>query len=189
MVQEIANKDELMEEMKAHIDEIENEKNLLEDLTAGLEQYQKELTAEIVDKDLKITEFKNEIEQLEIIVVEQEELADKYKDRITEMHNQIKTLSEQLQEYTQDGSKDQIGLMIEKQQQLIRLLRESESKQLVVQKNFIELWQGRTYTDLVVQILPLGLQKEAQLESYSKVQQLNNLRHKATLFFREVCEK
>ena len=51
--------------------------------------------------------------------------------------------------------------MIEKQQQLIRLLRESESKQLVVQKNFIELWQGRTYTDLVVQILPLGLQKEA----------------------------
>jgi len=39
MVQEIANKDELIEEMKAHIDEVENEKNLLEDLTAGLEQY------------------------------------------------------------------------------------------------------------------------------------------------------
>jgi len=39
MVQEIANKEELIEEMKAHIDEVENEKNLLEDLTAGLEQY------------------------------------------------------------------------------------------------------------------------------------------------------
>ena len=51
------------------------------------------------------------------------------------------------------------------------------------------MWQGRTYSELVTQILPPGLQKEAQLESYEKVQQLNMLRHKATLFLRAVCEK
>lgn len=54
-------------------------------------------------------------------------------------------------------------MLVEKQQVLIRQLREAESKELVVQRNYIELWQGRTYTDLVVQILPQGLQKEAQL--------------------------
>jgi hypothetical protein len=55
-----------------------------------------------------------------------------------------------LKEYTQDGSKDQVSMLVEKQQVLIRQLREAESKELVVQRNFIELWQGRTYTDLVV---------------------------------------
>jgi len=75
-----------------------------------------------------------------------------------------------LKEYTQDGSKDQVSMLVEKQQVLIRQLREAESKELVVQRNFIELWQGRTYTDLVVQILPQGLQKEAQLPAYNKVQ-------------------
>jgi len=45
----------------------------------------KELTTEISEKDTKITEFKTEIEQLEIIAVEQGELADKYKERLSEL--------------------------------------------------------------------------------------------------------
>jgi hypothetical protein len=71
--------------LRAQLTEIELEKNLMEDLTAQMEVYNKELTTEISEKDTKITEFKTEIEQLEIIVVEQEELADKYKERLSEL--------------------------------------------------------------------------------------------------------
>jgi hypothetical protein len=50
-----------------------------------MEVYNKELTTEISDKDTKTSEYRAEIEELEIIVVEQEELADKYKERLTEL--------------------------------------------------------------------------------------------------------
>jgi hypothetical protein len=93
-------------------------------------------------------------------------LAERYKDKVSELQKQVKGLSEQLKEYTVDGSKDQVGFLIEKQQTLISQLRQAESKQLLVQRNFVEMWQGRTYSDLVVTMLPHGLQKEAQLESF-----------------------
>ena len=132
MVQEIAKKEEENEDLRAQLAEVELEKNLMEDLTAQMEVYNKELTTEITDKDSKITEFKVEIEQLEIIVVEQEELADKYRERLSELQKQIRVLTEKLKEYTQDGSKDQVSMLVEKQQVLIRQLREAESKELVV---------------------------------------------------------
>lgn len=114
MVQEIAKKEEENEELRAQLGELSGDLRLMEDLNDGMETYNKELTSDIQDKDNKITEFKAEIEQLEIIVVEQEELADKYKERLTELNKQNAALSGQLQEYSQDGSKDQVSLLIEK---------------------------------------------------------------------------
>ena len=114
MVQEIAKKEEENEELRAQLGELSGDLRLMEDLNDGMETYNKELTSDIQDKDNKITEFKAEIEQLEIIVVEQEELADKYKERLTELNKQNAALSGQLQEHSQDGSKDQVSLLIEK---------------------------------------------------------------------------
>lgn len=161
MVTEIAAKEEENEEMQRQLAECQEEQRLMEELNNQLEQYNKELQQEVDEKDLRIQEFKAEVDQLEMIVIEQDTLAEKYKDKQADLTQQVRLLNEQLQEYTQDGSKDQVRLLLDKQTQLIRQLRESEAKHLTVQRNQIEMWQGKAAADLVQRVLPEGLQKEA----------------------------
>ena len=149
MVTEIAAKEEENEEMQRQVAECQEEQRLMEELNNQLEQYNKELQQEADEKDLRIQEFKAEVDQLEMIVIEQDTLAEKYKDKQADLTQQVRLLNEQLQEYTQDGSKDQVRLLLDRQTQLIRQLREAEAKHLTVQRNQIEMWQGKASADLV----------------------------------------
>jgi hypothetical protein len=44
--------------------------------------------------------------------------------------------------------------LLEKQGNLIRQLRESEGKLLQVARGQIEYWQGKTFSDIIIQALP-----------------------------------
>ena len=88
------------------------------------------MTEDCDNKDQEIKAFKNEIEQLEGIVIDQDDNTTKYKERQQELHKQIKVLSEQLAESAQDGSRDKVSGLLERQQQLIARLRDAEKKSL-----------------------------------------------------------
>lgn len=64
------------------------------------------------------------------MIVEQDDNADKLKDRCAELQKQIKVMRDHLEESSSDSSKDKITLLLEKQNKLIRQLRESDLKQL-----------------------------------------------------------
>jgi len=82
--------------MQERMIELEEENALLEELNVNLEQYNGELNVDIETKDKEVTDLKDEVDQLEQIVLDQDSAEDKYKDRTTELGNQIKVLTEQL---------------------------------------------------------------------------------------------
>jgi hypothetical protein len=109
---------------------LEEEQGLLEQLNQNLETFNKELTDEITLKDAKILKLNKEVESLEAMIVEQDDTADKLKERSGELQKQIKVLRDHLEESSGDASKDKITLLLEKQNKLIKQLRESDVRQL-----------------------------------------------------------
>ena len=71
---------------------------------------------DLAKKEKELIAAKNEIEQLEGIVIDQDGLTSKYKERQQEFQKQIKGLSEQLSESVNAGNKDQVSILLEKQQ-------------------------------------------------------------------------
>ena len=61
---------------------------------------------DLAKKERELAAAKNEIEQLEGIVIDQDGLTSKYKERQQEFQKQIKVLSEQLAESVNAGNKD-----------------------------------------------------------------------------------
>lgn len=70
MVQEIAKKDEENDEMRQRLEECQDEYRMMEDLNNQFEQYNKELTGDIEEKDNRILQYKSDIQQLEVIILE-----------------------------------------------------------------------------------------------------------------------
>ena len=188
MVQEIANQEELNEEMELRISELEEEMQLMEELNAGLELDNTEMQDDLASKERELREAKNEIEQLEGIVIDQDGINTKYKERQQEFQKQIKTLSEQLAETVNADNKDQVSVLLEKQQQLIARLRDAEKKSLQITKSQITMQQERMNIEVVQNMLPESLMNEALLPCLKKIQGLNFLKHKATMLLREICE-
>lgn len=63
--------------------EIEEEHAMLEELVENLETYNKELQDEIAEKEKDIYGLNQEKEQLETIVIDQDGITSKYKERLT----------------------------------------------------------------------------------------------------------
>ena len=114
MVTEIAEKEEENDLLTERIAELEEENTLLDELNTQLENYNKEMGDEITEKESQLAEAKTEIEQLESIVIEQDGIGSKYKDRMQQLQKQIKVLGEQLAESVQKEDKDHIAVLLEK---------------------------------------------------------------------------
>lgn len=101
-------------------------------------------------------------------------------------------LTEQLQitvQSSQTGnSKDQVSILLEKQQALISKLRDTGKKSLEVTKQQIAANQIKMKAEVVQQMLPESLAEEALLPSLEKIQYLNVTKHKAMLLIRQICE-
>lgn len=70
-----------------------------------MESFNKELTDEIKVKDDKILKMTKEVQSLEAMIVEQDDTADKLKERNAELQKQIKVLRDHIQENSSgDGS-------------------------------------------------------------------------------------
>jgi hypothetical protein len=82
-------------------------------------------------------------------------------------------LTEQLQitvQSTSSGSaKDQVAILLEKQQNLISKLRDASKKSLEVTKQQITTNQIKMRADIVQQMLPESLAEEALLPSLEKI--------------------
>lgn len=82
-------------------------------------------------------------------------------------------LTEQLQitvQSTSSGSaKDQVAILLEKQQNLITKLRDASKKSLEVTKQQITTNQIKMRADIVQQMLPESLAEEALLPSLEKI--------------------
>ena len=70
---------------------------------------------DLAAKDRELKEAKNEIEQLEGIVIDQDGINTKYGERQQEFQKQIKVLSEQLAETVSNDNKDQVSILLDKQ--------------------------------------------------------------------------
>lgn len=81
MVQEIANREEENEDLLERINELEEEEMLLDELNQGLELDNTEMQEDLAEKERELTAAKNEIDQLEGIVIDQDGITTKYKDR------------------------------------------------------------------------------------------------------------
>jgi len=88
------------------------------------------------------------------MIVEQDETAEKLKERNAELQKQAKVLRDNLQESSGAGSQDKIALLLEKQNKLVKQLRESDVRQLATQRMNLEMWQVRAKQDIVLAILP-----------------------------------
>lgn len=135
MVEEIHNKEEENEALADRIHELEEEMVLIEEINAELEQDNKDLNEELAGKDRDLVEAKNEQKKLEDLALDQSEISDRYQSKQQELLKQINVLSEQLAETSNNENKDQVGILIEKQQHLIAKLREAEKKSLFVARN------------------------------------------------------
>ena len=126
MVQEIALKEGEIDDMQERMIEIEEEHAMFEELVDNLETYNKELQDDLAVKDKEIASLGAEKEQLEAIVIDQDAITQKYKERQTQLSKQIGILTEQLQ-YTVSSTdnKDQVSVLLEKQQLLIGKLRDA----------------------------------------------------------------
>mmetsp|Transcript_23707 Transcript_23707/g.29419 ORF Transcript_23707/g.29419 Transcript_23707/m.29419 type:complete len:290 (+) Transcript_23707:2180-3049(+) len=114
MVQEIANREEENEELVERIAQLEEEMELMDELNQGLELDNTEMQEELTEKEKELSAAKNEIDQLEGIVIDQDSITTKYKERQQELHNQIKVMSEQIAETANSDNKDQISVLLEK---------------------------------------------------------------------------
>ena len=97
-------------------------------------------------------------------------------------------LSEQLSETINSDNKDQVSLLLEKQQQLIARLRDAEKKSLQITKSQITMQQERMGIEVVQNMLPDSLMNEALLPCLKKIQGLNFVKHKSMMLLREICE-
>ena len=97
-------------------------------------------------------------------------------------------MSEQLAETANSDKKDQISVLLEKQQTLIARLRDAEKKSLQITKSQITMQQDRFSIDVVQNMLPESLMTEAMLPNLKKIQSLNFVKHKAMMLLRELCE-
>lgn len=80
---------------------------MLEELVENLETYNKELQEEIAQKENEIKGLVQEKEQLETIVIDQDAITSKYKERQTQLSKQISVLTEQLEiTVSSTGNKD-----------------------------------------------------------------------------------
>lgn len=78
-------------------------------------------------------------------------------------------LSEQLAETVNSDNKDQVSLLLEKQQQLIARLRDAEKKSLQITKSQITMQQERMGIEVVQNMLPDSLMDEALLPCLKKI--------------------
>lgn len=188
MVQELANREEQNEELLEKIQELEEVGELMEELNAGLELDNTEMQDDLGAKERELAAAKNEIEQLEGIVIDQDGITTRYRERQQELQKQINALGEQLAETVNDDNKDQVSLLLERQQVLIARLRDAEKKSLQITKSQITMQQERLGIEVVQNMLPESLMNEALLPCLKKIQGLNFVKHKATMLLREVCE-
>ena len=160
----------------------------MEELNAGLELDNTEMQDDLLQKERELAAAKNEIEQLEGIVIDQDGITTRYRERQQELQKQINALGEQLAETVNDDNKDQVSLLLERQQVLIARLRDAEKKSLQITKSQITMQQERLGIEVVQNMLPESLMNEALLPCLKKIQGLNFVKHKATMLLREVCE-
>ena len=118
--------EEMVQEIALKEGEIDEEHAMFEELVDNLETYNKELQDDLAVKDKEIASLGAEKEQLEVIVIDQDAITQKYKERQTQLSKQIGILTEQLQ-YTVSSTdnKDQVSVLLEKQQLLIGKLRDA----------------------------------------------------------------
>jgi len=98
-------------------------------------------------------------------------------------------LTEQLQATVNStDDKDQISVLLEKQQHLISKLRDAEKNALGITRERIQVHQGRMRAELIQSMLPESLTGEALLPALDKIQMLNSTKHKAMFLCRQICE-
>ena len=94
MVEEIHNKEEENEALAERISELEEEMVLIEEINLALETDNKDLNEELALKEKELVDSKNEQRQLEGIVIDQDELGEKYQAKQQELLKQITVLTE-----------------------------------------------------------------------------------------------
>ena len=94
-------------------------------------------------EDWKVSDKINSLIGTELKEFRRKLMQEKCPKDLEELLKQINVLSEQLAETANDGNKDQVSILIEKQQHLISRLREADKKSLHITKNQIEMQQEK----------------------------------------------
>jgi hypothetical protein len=100
-------------------------------------------------------------------------------------------LTENLAEYTENTSeKSKLSIMVDKQNQMIKTIRDNENRDLDSQLSKIEYhWSNLINLKVVKSIIPPRLQEHVHFDSLEKVNSLNQTMYKAILMVRYICEK
>lgn len=134
--------------------------------------------------------MQNEKTQLEEMILEADSQHQRYKEKITDMAQQMRLLQDQLQEaFAAGDTKVKVSTLIEKQNSLLQQLREAGKKDTEVIIAKIHFWQEKLKVRVIEGLIPARLQDQTYLESLEKVQALNIAKNKALLLIREICEK
>ena len=190
MVNDIEKKDKEIEDMTQRVVELEEQDYMMGELNNEMENYNKQLTGELGDKDVEISQLKKDNDELGEMMLDGDSETQKYKSRLAELKKANELLVEQMQELENtEDSQHAMTKMLERQQQLSQQLMVAEKKDLKSIRQFIVFNQSEMRSHVISRMLTEALERELMLETLGSVESLNQLRHRSIMLIRDVTEK
>ena len=147
------------------------------------------MNEDMANKDARISEVEVEKIKLEEMILEENQMNLKYKERLADFQQQYKVIQEQLQAaYSVGDQKFKISSLLEKQNNLLQKVREAGKRESQLVMGKLQFWQEKLRQTVVEAIIPPRLTEQVQLESLERVQLLGLTKGQALVLVRELCE-
>lgn len=191
MAQEILKKEEECDELERKVKGMEEVLGIQEGYSENLEQYNQELTEELAEQEAAMAQIEQQKIEDEELLLDLEDENQKYRDKVQLLNKQIKELTEQVERFSESTEeKSKFTTLVEKQNALMKSLRDSENRELDNQIAKIDYHWGTLLKSKVIEgIIPPRLQEHVHFDSLERLNRLNQSMYRAMLLVRYICEK
>ena len=127
----------------------------------------------------------------EELLLDLEDENQKYRDKVQLLNKQTKELTEQVERFSESAEeKSKFTTLVEKQNALMKSLKDSENRELDNQIAKIDYHWGTLLKSKVIEgIVPPRLQEHVHFDSLERLNRLNQSMYRAMLLVRYICEK
>ena len=137
-----------------------------EEATNEAEKLAEILQGEVDAKLLDLQRAGREAKKYQESIAELEKMVGKFRERVADLSDQKRALSEQLAGSAEEEMSSKIDQLIENQSVMSQKLREAFRKELWLRQSQIQQNQNRAKTDWLLSFLPGKLLEQARVDSF-----------------------
>lgn len=145
---------------------VKEELEIEEEATNEAEKLAEILQGEVDAKLLDLQRSNREAKKFQEQIGELEKMIGKFRERVADLSDQKRTLSEQLAGSAEEEMSSKIDQLIENQSVMAQKLREAFRKELWLRQSQIQQNQNRAKTDWLLSFLPGKLLEQARVDSF-----------------------